>query len=43
MARVDEEWMDAPAFAGQQGTDRNLGETPIRFMPRRARDQGEPS
>jgi nitrate reductase delta subunit len=44
MARVDEEWMDAPAFAGgQQGTATNPGETPIRFMPLRARHQGEPS
>jgi nitrate reductase delta subunit len=43
MARVDEEWMDVPAFAGGHGTATNPVETPIRFMPRSARRQGEPS
>src|SRR5215469_5831047 len=42
MARVDEEWMDAPAFAAGQsgGSALRPGETPIRFMPRKARQQG---
>ena len=44
MSRVDEEWMDAPAFAGaQQGAAPNPNETPLRFMPRKARHQGGPS
>ena len=40
LARVDEEWMDAPAFAaGEQRATTAPRETPIRFMPRNARQQ----
>jgi nitrate reductase delta subunit len=42
MARLDEEWMDAPAFAvGHQGTTPGPSEIPIRFMPRKTRHQGD--
>lgn len=44
MARIDEEWMDAPAFAvGHQGIAPEPSEIPIRFTPRKSRHQGDPS